>query len=100
MQIAVLIEPIGTAGFRARGCEPFGVSAEGATQEEALGKLRESIASQLGAGARIVPLEIPFPDNPWLRMAGMFDQDDPLVKDWIEIMKQNRHKDDEEEGKL
>ena len=98
MQIPVLIEPSGTNGFRARGVEPFGVSVEGATQDEALAKLREAIAAKLSAGARIASLEIAATDNPWLRMAGMFDKDDPLVKEWIQIMQDNRRKDDEEES--
>ncbi len=100
MQIPVLIEPVGTNGYRARGGEPFGVSVEGATQDEALAKLRETIASKMSAGARIVSLEIPATDNPWLRMAGMFDKHDPVVNEWLEIMQENRRKDDEEEGTL
>jgi hypothetical protein len=33
-------------------------------------------------------------ENPWLAMAGIFDKDDPLVKEWIEIMAENRRKED------
>jgi hypothetical protein len=33
--------------------------------------------------------------NPWLRAAGILDKDDPLVKEWIEIMRENRRKDEE-----
>ena len=98
MQISVLIEPVGATGFRARGAEPFALSGEGATQEEALGKLRDAIAGKLGAGARFVSLEIPASSNPLLRMVGMYDKDDPLVKEWIEIMAENRRADDAEEG--
>jgi predicted RNase H-like HicB family nuclease len=36
MQIPVLVEPIAGDGYRARGTEPFGLSAEGATRAEAL----------------------------------------------------------------
>ena len=32
--------------------------------------------------------------NPWLRVAGILDKDDPVVKEWVEIMKENRRKAD------
>jgi hypothetical protein len=94
MQIPVLIERIGGNGYRAKGGEPFALSVEAPTREEALGKLREAIESSLRAGAEVVTLEVPTPANPWLRGAGMFDPDDPLVKEWIEIMEENRRKDE------
>jgi hypothetical protein len=34
----------------------------------------------------LVALEVPAPDNPWLAMAGMYDPNDPLVRDWKEAM--------------
>ncbi len=40
MQIPVLVERVKGNGFRARGTEPFAVSARGASREEALAKLR------------------------------------------------------------
>ncbi len=58
MQIPVLIEPIAQNGYRARGMEPFAVSAEGATREEALSKLRAEIESRLAKGGEVVGLEI------------------------------------------
>ena len=47
MQIPILIEPVARNGFRARGGEPFALSAEGATREEALGKLRGLMDQQM-----------------------------------------------------
>jgi hypothetical protein len=41
-------------------------------------------------------VEVPDADNPWLRMAGTLDPNDPLVQEWIEIMKENRRKADED----
>jgi hypothetical protein len=35
-------------------------------------------------------------DNPWLQMAGMIDLEDPLVKEWIQILEENRRKADED----
>lgn len=96
MQIPVLIEPVAGNGYRAKGGEPFALTVEGATREEALGKLRELIESKLDAGAEIVHLNVPDSDNPWLRMAGTLDKDDPLVKEWKQIMEENRRKADED----
>jgi predicted RNase H-like HicB family nuclease len=96
MQIPVLIEPVAGNGYRARGSEPFALTAEGSTREDALRKLRELIEIKLKAGAEIVPLEIPNGNNPWLRMAGTLDLDDPLVKPWQAIMEENRRKADED----
>ncbi len=51
MEIPVLIEPVGPNGFRARSGEPFGLTAEGATREEALQKLREMVQNRIAAAA-------------------------------------------------
>ena len=50
MQIPVLVEQVKGNGFRARGTEPFAVSAKGTTREEALAKLRRKsrLASRRG----------------------------------------------------
>ena len=39
-------------------------------------------------------MDIPEQDNPWLKMSGMWDKDDPLVQEWKEIMRENRLKDE------
>jgi hypothetical protein len=96
MQIPILIEPVPGNGYRATGAEPFALTVEAATREEALGKLRELIASKIAGGGQIVALEIPEGDNPWLRMAGTLDPDDPLVKEWKLLMEENRRKADED----
>jgi hypothetical protein len=89
MQIPVLIEPVAD-GFRARSGEPLVLSAEGKTREEALHRLRGQMAERIAAGAEIVPLEAPGKDNPWLRMAGIWKEGDPLVEEWKRIMEENR----------
>ncbi len=63
MQIPVIVERIVPSGFRARGGEPFGLTAEGATREEALQKLREQVKERVARG-EIVPLDVPVKDNP------------------------------------
>jgi hypothetical protein len=92
MQIPILIEPVAGNGFRSRGGEHLALSAEGATREEVLAKLREQLQARVMTGAAIVPLEVVAEPHPLSRFAGMYSPDDPLVKKWIEEMAQNRRK--------
>lgn len=91
MQIPVLIEPIVGNGYRARGAEPFALSADGATREEALAKLREQLRKRMEAGAAIVALEVEPEPHPLAKFAGMF-KDDPDFKEVVEIIAENRRK--------
>jgi len=93
MQIPVLIEPIAGNGYRASGGEPLALSVEGATEEEALNKLRAQLASRLAGGARLVPLEVPPQGNPWVECAGMF-RGDPLFDEWQQAIAENRRRAD------
>ncbi|HMC63975.1 MAG TPA: hypothetical protein VKI65_03475 [Gemmataceae bacterium] len=90
MQIPVLIEPVAGNGYRARGGKPLPLCAEGATRAEALAKLKEQLQARLSNGAELVAIEVPSQENPWLRMAGMYDPNDPDVQGWIEEMKRYR----------
>ena len=85
MQIPVLVEEVKGNGFRARGTEPFAVSARGATRAEALAKLRTKIQSRLKKGTELMALEIGPPPHPWMEFAGMF-KDDPWIDDWVKSM--------------
>ena len=91
MNISVLIEPIGKSGFRATGAVPFATTAEGATPEEAVAKLKESMEQRLAAGAQLVSLQLPSSDHPWLPFAGMFSENDPLVQEWLAVMQSRRN---------
>ncbi len=81
MEIPVLIEPVLGDGYRATGGEPFAVSAEGATRDEALARLRHLIAGRFSAGAEVVALQIPAASHPWEPFAGML-RDEPLFDEW------------------
>jgi hypothetical protein len=96
MEIQVLVERVEGNGYRVRGVEPFGVTAEGATPEEAINTFRDLVTARLKSGSEIVSVSIPDIDNPWARMAGIWDKDDPLIDQWIETMKENRRKADED----
>lgn len=99
MQIPVLIEPIARNGYRAKGVEPFAVSAKGATREEALAKLRAKIESRLKKGSAIVGLEVGGPADPWEPFFGMF-KDDPWIEDWKRSVEEYRRKVDEDPDAL
>jgi predicted RNase H-like HicB family nuclease len=93
MRISVLIEPVSGHGYRAKGCEPFDLIAEGATRDEALQKLRELIEARVSAGAEIVTLEVPVAEHARNAFAGVF-RDDPLVEEWKQTMAELRRQAD------
>lgn len=100
MQIPVLIEPIAQNGYRARGIEPFAISAKGATREEALAKLRAKIEKRLKKGAQIVGLDVGGASpHPWMEFAGMF-KDDPWIEDWKRSIDEYRKQVDEDPNTL
>src|SRR5713101_5788367 len=99
MQIPVLIERVARNGYRARGVEPFAVSARGATREEALTNLRTKIEGRLKKGAEIIGLEVGASSDPWMALAGMF-KDDPWIDDWKKSVEEYRRKVDEDPDAL
>jgi hypothetical protein len=95
MQIPVLIEPVAGNGYRACGLGPAVATAEGKTGAEALENFRQNIQSRINAGGWITFLDVPIQEHPLARAAGVFQPEDPLVKEWKEIMAENRKRDDE-----
>jgi hypothetical protein len=95
MQIPVLIERLGKNGFRAKGLQPFALSARGATRAEALAKLRTKIEARLKNGTELVGLEVGSPPDPWREFAGMF-KDDPWIEDWKRSVEEYRRSKDED----
>lgn len=93
MQIAVLVEPVPGSGFRARSGEPFKLSSEGMTAEEALNGLRQMIAGLIQRGVMMVALDVPAQENPWKRLEGML-RDEPLYDEWQQAMAEYRQQDD------
>lgn len=90
MDIPVLIEPVPGLGFRAKSGEPFSATAEGATADEALAKVKGSVQSQLENGSQVVSLQVSPTEHSWLPFAGMFDEADPTVQQWLEVLKLRR----------
>jgi len=96
MQVPVLIEMLPDASFRATAGAPFCLTAEGKTRDEVLQKIRGLIDTKLTAGTEVVQLDVPIQENPWLRLAGTLDPEDPIVQEWLQIMEENRRKADED----
>lgn len=97
MEISVLVEPVAGNGYRAHGAEPFGVSAEGGTREEAIAKVQQLCQARLSGGAELVTVDVGPPPHPWLPFAGMF-KDDPDFQEVQEIMAENRRRMDEDDA--
>ena len=95
MQIPVLVERVKGNGYRARGTEPFALSARGATRQEALTKLRQKILARLKKGTEVVGLELGPAANPWQDFAGIYSAADPVIQDWKDAMAAYRRKIDE-----
>jgi hypothetical protein len=81
MKIPILIEPVAGNGYRSRGGEPFALSAEGASREEVLAKLRDQLQARLQNGTEVVLLEAGAEPHPLAEFAGMF-KDDPMFESW------------------
>lgn len=95
MQIPVMIEPLAGNGFRARGPDPFALTADGATPEDALNNLRDQLTARTEAGVRIVALELSETQHPWAPFAGMF-RDDPLFEEWQKAIAEYRQSIDDD----
>jgi hypothetical protein len=90
MQIPVLIESMPGNGFRVRGGEPFALVAEGATAEDALAQFRDRVSEKLRSGACVTSIEIESNEHSWLPFAGMYQQNDPLVQEWLDAVRLER----------
>jgi hypothetical protein len=93
MQIPVLIEQSAENRFLARIGEPFALTAEGATRDEALQNVRQMVESRLANGAELAAIDVPPEENPWVRYAGTL-KDDPLFDEWQEAIAEYRRERD------
>jgi predicted RNase H-like HicB family nuclease len=96
MQIPVLIERIESNGYRVTTGQPFVLTAEGATREEAMQHLRQALQNRLRTGVEIATLELPAEPHPLLRYAGMF-KENPLFDTWQQAIADRRQQDEEEQ---
>lgn len=92
----VLIEPQKDGGFSAIVIGLPECKAEGTTKEEVLTKLRQLLQARLEK-AEIVSLEIepPKKEHPWMKLAGMFE-DDPQFDEMLKYIEEYRQELDAE----
>ncbi len=97
MEVPVIIEPVGGNGYRATGAGglSLGLTAEGATAEEAVDRLSERIQSRLHAGAKLTELSVATGAGAWKQDAGWL-RDDPLYQPWRDAMAEYRHELDQD----
>lgn len=82
MELTVFVQPTPGDGFRASSGEPLPASAEGATRDEALGKLRAVLEQRLRAGGEVVRLRL----GPGGHMTAVPPvwPDDEITHNWLE----------------
>lgn len=90
MQLPVLFEPIAGRGFRARIGEPFRLSVEAPTKDEARRQLSDLVSEQIRGGAEVELLDVPTNGAaPARRGAGIL-KDNPLFDEWQQAIAENR----------
>ncbi len=101
MGVPVIIETVMGNGYRATGAGGLsvGLTAEGATEAEAIERLAEQIQTRVNAGARLSELNVAAEPAPWKQNAGYL-RDEPLYDRWREAMEENRRKLDEDPDAL
>ena len=84
MNYSAIVEDRDTEGFTATVLGWPGFTAAGRTREEALGRLQQSFRDRLSR-VEVVPLEVGVPEDvhPWMKFAGMFEND-PLFDQVLE----------------
>jgi hypothetical protein len=99
MELPVWVEPVNGTGFRATVGPPFNWMAEGATEEEAVMKLQTEAIRHNSNGGRVASIKIP-DENPWLRIAGTWDPNDPLYEEWRKAIEEYRQSIDDDPNVL
>jgi hypothetical protein len=98
MQIPILIEPIEGGRFRARAGEPFVLSADGDTAQEAAKCLEQQLGDRLRAGAQIafvnIPNGVPASESPPPLPADDLYKTDWVFREMQEAIAENRRIED------
>jgi hypothetical protein len=93
--LSVLLEE-NKKGFLARVLGLPDCQAEGVTREQALENLRHTLPEPLSStDITFKAIETPYPEHPWLKVAGMFEQDSQF-DDMLAFIEADRQKLDAE----
>jgi predicted RNase H-like HicB family nuclease len=98
MKLPVYLEKVKGDGYRASTLAHDRFSADGATREEALERLRRLVAEHMERG-ELLDLEIGEGPDPWLGFAGVW-KDDPHIDDFVEAMREYRRQVDADPDRL
>jgi hypothetical protein len=100
MHVLILIEPIEGGRFRAKAGEPFGLSAEGDSADEAAQHLKNILQDRLRIGSRLALLDLgngspaALPSLPLEPLPG----EDWFFQNMREAIEENRQRENEAEG--
>jgi len=97
VEIPVIIEPVSGNGYRVIGAGGLsvGLTAEGATAEEAIDRLAEQVRTRMEAGARLADVSVAAGAAPWKIDAGYL-RDEPLFETWRAAIEEYRRELDED----
>lgn len=97
MHVLTLIEPIEGGRFRAKAGEPFGVSAEGKTTEEAAQQLQTVLRNRLRSGSHLALLDLGNELQPATAPLHLepLAEDDWFFQTMREAIAENRQREDE-----
>ena len=89
MKVDVVLEALGSDGYRASVGHPFDLSAEATTREESLAVLKQLLDTKL-AQVEVLELEVGAPaDPPWKSIVGTW-KDHPDLDEVLENMREYR----------
>jgi hypothetical protein len=95
MTILVEVVPLDGEGFRVVAGPPINSSFVGSTREEAIQHLRDEVEKRIRGGSEFVSVGIQEPENPWLKVLGVY-KDDPLFDEWQQAIAEYRKQIDED----
>lgn len=100
MHVLILIDPIEGGRFRARAGEPFGVSAEGKSAEEAAQHLKTLLRDRLQTGSRLALLDLGngLPSTPAPLHLDPLPDEDWFFQTIREAIAENRQRENEADG--
>jgi hypothetical protein len=98
VNLTVFVEQIDPKKFRAETSQPFALSTEGSSREEAIERMRELAQERLAAG-EMVQIEVPgsVESSSWSRFAGIW-KDHPDMEEYRRSIAEYRRRVDEEQS--